>query len=218
MSLDLRPAIDQIEQKRRQISADRSVLVAISGIDASGKGFITSRLSDELQTRGFRVAAVNIDGWLNLPARRFSPCSPAKHFYHHAIRFEEMFTRLIFPLRDRRSVRVEADYVEETATEYQKKTYDFDNIDIILLEGIFLLKSEFAAYYDLSFWIDCSFKTALERAISRSQEGLLPDETVQAYRTIYFPAQEIHLEQDRPRVAANTLIHNDPALTKEALQ
>ncbi|MEQ8972980.1 MAG: hypothetical protein RIE73_21575 [Coleofasciculus sp. C1-SOL-03] len=60
--------------------------------------------------------------------------------------------------------------------------------------------------------IDCSFETALERAITRSQEGLSPSETIQAYQAIYFPAQKIHFELDRPQRSAIARINNDPRL------
>jgi uridine kinase len=79
-----------------------------------------------------------------------------------------------------------------------------------VLEGIYLLKPAFRGYYDLSEWIECSFETALARAIAHAQEGLPPDETVQAYRTIYFPAQRIHFERDRPQEAADLIFDNDP--------
>ena len=86
------------------------------------------------------MAVIGIDGWLNLPPARFDPLNPAAHFYEHAIRFDEMFERLVSPLRDRRSIRLEADWAEETATAYRRHVYDFRDVDVILLEGIYLLK------------------------------------------------------------------------------
>jgi uridine kinase len=70
-------------------------LVAVSGIDGSGKGHVTGRIIDRLRQEGLNAVAINIDGWLNLPSRRFHQDRPAEHFYHYAIRFEEMFERLI---------------------------------------------------------------------------------------------------------------------------
>jgi uridine kinase len=123
-----------------------------------------------------------------------------------------LFARLVLPLRDRRTLRLEAHYAEETATAYRKHVYDFADVDVILLEGIFLLKREYRDHFDLSVWLDCTFETALERALSRGQEGLPPAETVRAYETIYFPAQRIHFERDDPRAAASQVIPNDPRL------
>ena len=186
--------------------------MAITGIDGCGKGYVTARIASALQSKGVRAAAINIDGWLNLPNERFDPSNPAEHFYLHAIRFDEMFTRLVLPLRDRRSLRCEADYAEETATAYRRHVYEFADTDVILLEGIYLLKRAFQRHYDLSCWIECSFDTALGRAISRAQEGLPPEETVRAYRTIYFPAQEMHFQRDDPKAAATLIVNNDARL------
>lgn len=206
-------AIEMMVDTRRHLPAERAALVAVSGIDASGKGYLTMKIADALQSHSLRVANINIDGWLNLPHIRFDSSNPAQHFYLHAIRFAEMFDQLIFPLRDCRSVNIEMDYTEETATEYRKQLCSQADVDVILLEGIYLLKRAFQTYYDLSFWIDCTFDTALERAIARGQEGLLPEATISAYRTIYFPAQKIHFTRDNPKGAATAIIPNDPRLS-----
>ena len=205
----LQEVIERILETRVSIPAQRSALVAITGIDGCGKGYLAAQLLKQLADRGVRAAIISVDGWLNLPHERFDRSNPAEHFYLHAIRFDEMFGQLVLPLRDRRSLRLEADYAEETAAEYRKQTYEFEDLDVILLEGIYLLKRPFQAYYDLSVWIECSFETALERAIARSQEGLTPEATVEAYRNIYFPAQEIHFRRDDPRSAATLIVNND---------
>jgi uridine kinase len=127
-----------------------------------------------------------------------------------------MFSQLVLPLRDQRSISLEADFAEETAHAYHRENYEFHDIDVILLEGIFLLKRQFQSYYDASFWIDCAFETALERALRRSQEGLAPAETVRAYQSIYFPAQRIHIRQDDPMSSATAIVINDPRINVTA--
>ncbi len=210
---DLAAAIAPILNQRAATPPDRAVLVAISGIDGSGKGYMTAQLAADLAQTPLKIATINIDGWLNLPDKRFSQEQPAEQFYQQAIRFTEMFEQLVLPLQARRSLYLEADFAEETASHYRKHIYEFANIDVILLEGIYLLKSAFQPYYDLSIWIECSFETALDRAINRAQEGLPPEETIQAYQTIYFPAQQLHFQRDRPQHAATFIYCNDPRLT-----
>jgi uridine kinase len=211
---DLRAAVDKILVARASIPPRRSVLVAVSGIDACGKGHVAARIVEALGAHGVRTAGINVDGWLNLSHLRFAETHPAEHFYLHAIRFDDLFAQLVLPLRDRRSLRLEADHAEETATAYRRHLYEFDDIDVIVLEGILLLKRSFRSYYDVSIWIDCGFDTALERAIGRAQAGLPLEATVNAYRTIYFPAQEIHLQRDDPRAAATLIVENDPRLPR----
>lgn len=207
---ELQAVVDKILEARASIPAHRSVLVAVTGIDGCGKGYVTAQIVKALLARGVRAAGINIDGWLNLPHRRFHRSNPTEHFYLHAIRFDDMFAQLILPLRDHRALRLEADYAEETATAYRRHIYEFEDLDVIVLEGIYLLKRSFQGHYDVSIWIDCSFETALERAIARAQEALPPEATVSAYRTIYFPAQEIHFQRDNPRAAATMIVDNDP--------
>jgi len=185
------------------------LVVGLSGIDGSGKGFVAKQIEARLALHSIAAANINVDGWLNLPNRRFNSTRPAEHFYENAIRFDELFAKLLLPLRECRSVNLAANFVEETAKSYRQRTYNFKNVGVVLVEGIFLFKSEHRKLFDLAIWVDCSFPTALSRALARAQEGLSPAETIRAYETIYFPAQKIHFDRDNPRETAHLIIDND---------
>jgi uridine kinase len=202
--------IDEIVAQRAETPANRAVLVGISGIDASGKGFITEEVAKRLQELGWRVAKINADDWLNQPELCLSRRTPGEHFYEHAMRFDKMFDQLIVPLKENRAVSFVADCADAKGNK-RKHRYEFRKIDIVLLEGIFLFKPAHRHHFDLTAWVDCSFATALERAITRCQEGLLPAETIRAFSTIYFPAQRIHFARDNPQGAADFIIRNDNA-------
>lgn len=201
--------ISAILARRRELPAQRALLVGVSGIDASGKGFLAAKAATRLQMQGVNAATIGVDGWLNLPQARFNPASPAEHFYEHALRLDEMFEQLVLPLRDRRSLVLEMDCTDETATAYRRHRYEFREVDVVIVEGIFLFKRAYRRHFDLACWVSCSFETALERARQRGQEGLPPAETARAFETIYFPAQRIHLEHDQPHTRADLIIDND---------
>lgn len=205
---------------RRAAAARRptgpALLVGISGIDGAGKGYLGGRLHARLVQSGLSVAALNVDGWLNLPSVRFSKERPAEHFYLHALRLERMFGELVLPLRRDRGIRLTVPYAEETAATFQDRVYEFREVDVVLVEGIFIFKRPYRPLFDMALWIGCTFETALERALVRAQEGLPPAETRKAYETIYFPAQRLHLERDDPLGAADGVIPNDPRLLAPA--
>jgi uridine kinase len=216
---ELGALVERVLSVRAGVPSSRSVLVALTGIDASGKGFVAAELCRRLESSGLRAGVIGVDRWLELPRVRFARREPGAHFYRHALRFEALFRELVLPLRAARSIRVEADQVTETGTRFQRETIEHRDLDVILLEGIFLLKRELQdGRYDLAVWIECSFETALERALARRQEGLSPAETIHAYRTIYFPAQALHLERDDPRAAADLVLVNDGASFARGLQ
>ena len=207
--MNLEPIIEIILTERQKMPEERSLLVGISGIDASGKGLVTTKLAEQIRQKGLKVAVINVDGWLNLPHIRFNPQNPAQNFYENALRLEEMFERLVLPLKESRSLSLTADFAEETAAEYRKHEYFYKDIDIILLEGIFLFKNEFVKHFDARFWIECFFETALRRAVRRAQENLSPADTVRAYESIYFPAQRMHFRRDRPQDSADLIWFNN---------
>jgi len=201
--------VRKILERRANLPDTRSLLIGVSGIDGCGKGYLATQLQAHLALHGMNSTILNVDGWLNLPHKRFDQNAPAVNFYENAIRLDQFFSQLVLPLRDRRSIHLEADFVEETASEYRKHTYDYKDVSVVLVEGIFLFKPQYRKYFDLAIWIDCSFPTALARAIDRAQEGLSPANTIAAYDAIYFPAQRIHLAQDKPRENADLIFEND---------
>ena len=211
----------QILRRRKTVPDTRCLLVGVSGIDGCGKGYVARQLEARLALHGVTPAILNVDGWLNLPEKRFNQSDLAENFYENAIRFDQFFTQLVIPLRDRRSVHLIAEFTEETASHYRQHTYNFKDVSVILVEGIFLFKRRYRTHFDLAIWIDCSFPTALARAINRAQEGLSAAKTIAAYETIYFPAQRIHLTHDNPREHADLIFENDsysgPILSARAL-
>jgi uridine kinase len=203
--------IDQLTSAiiSRHTGSDRenSLLVGISGIDSSGKGYVSLRLAIDLRSAGYKVALINTDGWLNLPKVRFSEVEQlaGPHFYKFGVRLDEMFERLIVPLVQSRSVDLTMDYAEETAAKYRMHRYLFRDIDIVLLEGIFLFKRALVNHFDLKIWIE----SALKRAVRRGQEGLSQADTIAAYQTIYFPAQRYHFDIDDPMRECDLIFENN---------
>ncbi|HEX4823889.1 MAG TPA: hypothetical protein VFV19_06225 [Candidatus Polarisedimenticolaceae bacterium] len=194
---------NMVAYRRLESRGDRALLVAISGIDASGKGCLATRLSANLKRLGLNVATIGIDPWQTSPALRQEAADPAEHFYLHGYRFDDLFERVIEPLRRDRAIDLEVELIDPHAGTRYTSRLTYEAIDVILLEGIFLFKRELRERYDVSVWVDCDFPKALERAIVRNQEGLPEDRLVADYERVYFPAQRLHLGADRPREHAD---------------
>ena len=56
-----------------------ALLLGLSGIDGSGKGYVAGQVVSALSARRLKTAAINADGWLNLPAVRFDPNRPGEN-------------------------------------------------------------------------------------------------------------------------------------------
>ena len=178
----LEPVLKLIEETKRAKAVNRALVVGLSGIDGSGKSHIARQLLGQLTQADCNVALIPIDEWLHhsLDHSRVSP----EEFYVKGVRFADLFENALLPLLSQRTV------------------------SIVLIEGIFLFQAKHDAHLDLKIWVECSFGTALQRAITRGQEGLSPDETRRAFERLYFPAQRLHLERDHPRETANYRFEN----------
>ena len=110
-----RRVVDAIARKRGVVAPDRAVLVGISGIDASGKGFISAKLAERLGAGGWNVAAINADDWLNLPEVCIKRDNYAGHFYKRAMHSDEMFEQLIIPLKKNRGICLTANCADAKA-------------------------------------------------------------------------------------------------------
>jgi uridine kinase len=197
-----------IERMTLESHGSRRLLVAISGIDGSGKTRVATRLSVMLDARGVRTAVVGIDPWHTSRLDRFAEPDAARSFYENAFRWPELFSELVDPLIRKGSLARTFAVRRLSDDARYLKSYHFRDIAVVLLEGIFLLRREHVGRYDLRVWVDCDFKTALGRALDRNQEGVERGRLERDYREIYFPAQGLHFEYDRPCEAADLILPN----------
>jgi uridine kinase len=200
----------KIIERYNQHNTNRVFTVCISGIDASGKGYITKLLQKEFEQVGYNIAAINIDPWQNSIPVRLQQKNSAENFYTNVIRWNDFFKQLIIPLQNNRHIFLTTDLIRTDADEYYKYTYEFSNTDIILVEGIFLFQEQFKQFFDYKIWIECSFETALQRAVDRNAEKIDSVRLIHSYESYYFPAQRFHFEKDQPRYLADLIFENDP--------
>src|SRR5262249_26453607 len=124
-TIGLEQAIELILARNKLMPASRSLLVGLSGIDGSGKGYLAGHIVTALRSRGFRVASLVVDAWAAAPELRFDPNQPAEHFYENGFRFEEMFRDLVLPLKSQRSRRLEALRSNESQSALHPHLFEF---------------------------------------------------------------------------------------------
>lgn len=193
----------------QRVAPDRVALVGVSGIDGSGKSARSRELNDALRALGLRVAHIGIDPWQNPQSVRFGGADPGLHFYSRCIRFEELFAQLVDPLLRHGSINLNTRGIRTDRDEWYDLSYAFEDVDLVLLEGILLFTRELAPRFDLRIWIECSFDTALQRALARNVENLPAAHLRRDYERIYHAAQRHHLSIDTPRASAHLIFDNE---------
>jgi uridine kinase len=204
ITIPLAAIIDKFNRHR----SAHAFTVALSGIDASGKGTISELLCRALIEKGYAVALINTDPWQHPIPLRFQREQAAKNLYENIFRWDDFFEQLVFPLKKNKKIYLETKAIRTDADLYYPLVYDYKQVDILLIEGVFLLKQKYLSFYDFTIWINCTFEVGLQRAIRRNAENLPLDRLLHDYLTFYYPAQQFHFKKDDPEASADLLIDN----------
>lgn len=186
-----------------QKESTKAQIVAISGIEGGGKRALAKKVASALTLEGVSVAIVHTDDWEASESVRFNVMSSPEEYYLNAYRFDEMVEQLILPLKLFGSIKtsVSLDDVMNPRT----VEYDFDNIDIIIIEGVYLLQEAYLDLYDYTCWVESDFDAAFARLagqkkIEQSQEAL-----VNIFELLIKPAGQYHIYTDNPQGHADSI-------------
>ncbi len=186
-----------------------ALLVAVTGIDHAGKSWWTQRIAQALRARERNVACVRSNDWYR--PQGDGPLT-ASAFYHDGMRLDELFSQVLFPLRARRGLDVEVGLTARGSRCSHRYRYQFSDIDVVLVDGPFLLKRGYQRFFDVGVWVDATAETALERGLARKELRHDAAAIERIYREVYLPAQDMHLSIDDPQSATMLTIRNDDRL------
>ncbi len=81
---------------------------------------------------------------------------------------------------------------------------------VLLLDGVFLLRPELVALFDLSIHVRIGWDEVVRRGVLRDAVRLgSAEEAERLYRVWYVPAQRLYVEQARPADGADFVVDND---------
>lgn len=187
--------------------SNKALIVAISGIEGGGKRALTEKIANALKLEGLSVAIIHSDDWEAAESIRFNVMNSPEEYYLNAYRFDEMVEQLLLPLKLFGSIKtsVTLDDVLNPRT----VDYDLSDIDIILIEGVYLLQDAYLDLYDYSCWVESDYDAAFTRLaeqtnIEQSQEAL-----VNLFELLIKPAGQYHIYTDDPQGHAQS-IYSEP--------
>ncbi len=141
-------------------------VVAISGIDGSGKSWLAATLTIMLVRRAVRIAPLSVDPWHTAREVRFAGPEWGRTFYERSFRWSDLHRTLLEPLRQDRSIELTMQRRRIADDVLVPEHYTFADIDLILFEGIFAhaadrrdwpLEYRLRAGYDHSYWFIATF-------------------------------------------------------------
>ena len=160
-------------------------LVAVSGRDCAGKSTLGIDVQEQLNRIGLTTTLLSIDAFL-IPHHLRIRNTP-----EHIAYFENTFdyAALVQTL--------------ETAKN-STSSADSNSRDILLVEGVFLLRKELYHWWDLTIWIEVDTSVIMNRALRRDKQYFGSKSAVRGiYENRCLPAQDYHILRDLPKQNAD---------------
>ena len=186
-----------------QKESTKAQIVAISGIEGGGKRALAEKVAAALKLEGISVAIVHTDDWEAAESVRFNIMSSPEEYYLNAYRFDEMIEQLILPLKLFGSIKTSVT-LEDVMTP-RTVEYDFTDIDIIIIEGVYLLQEAYLDLYDYTCWVESDFDAAFTRLTGQSYIEQSQEALVNIFEMLIKPAGQYHIYTDDPQGHADSI-------------
>jgi uridine kinase len=194
------------------VRVDWSTRVAVDGPDAAGKTTLADSVASNLRLRGRTVLRATVDDFQRPRAERYRRGKySSEGYYRDSFDYSALKRLLLEPLGPG------GDSAYRTATfDYLRDSEQVGAVGVappnavLIVDGVFLLRPELAAEWDLSVFVSVTADETLRRALIRDTKLFGSTEEVERrYRERYIPAQSLYFEEARPTDAATIIVAND---------
>lgn len=202
---------DLRDEVRHNYRAGR-VLLAVDGVDGSGKTTFADALADVFAEDGSAVFRASIDGFHRPRAERYARgAGSAEGFYRDSYDYSTFRRVLVDPFRDGAQTGA--------ATGFQLETFDVvrdapieaawvtaPRDAVLIVDGIFLLRPELRGLWNWSLWLEVSPEVAYARMALRDGCDPDPDHPSNAR---YRQGLLLYQREARPSAAASAIVDNN---------
>ncbi len=132
----------------------------------------------------------------------------AEGYYRDSFDYEALTGQLLVPFR-LGAADVTVALFDHVCNRIHRRRQAVQAKSVLLVDGVFLLRPELRAAWELSVYLDVPESVTLARAAMRDSERLVDEDTVlHRYRQRYLPGQAIYRRECCPHDVADIVIDN----------
>lgn len=203
--------MESIYEDLKRISKEQPILIAIDGVDTSGKTTFSKKLSEYLVKYGHKVINASIDGFHNPRNIRYKRgAQSSEGYYRDSFNYDSLIKNLLEPLSSGSNLPYRTSIFDfKTESKIQEDFKYATKDSILIMEGVFLLRPEISGFWDYSIFLHVDFDQVILRA--KERDGYLfgsEDEITRRYIHKYIPGQQLYIREANPYEKANLIIDN----------
>lgn len=201
--------LNKVTEQIIALCSDQKIIkVAIDGVDGAGKSFFAEELVDLLESKEQKVIHTSVDVFHHPREIRYrlGKDSP-EGFFEDSYNYTELIECLLKPLSsdgNRQYRRAAFDHRKNVPIHAPVEVAKLGSI--LIMDGIFLHRSEIREYWDYSVFLDVSFEVSVPRGNQRFGGSFDPED--QSNRR-YVEGQKLYLKKCEPKKHASVIINNE---------
>lgn len=197
METELQKLIDVIPVPS---NAERFI-IGIDGLSRSGKTTIGNFLYSHYVEKGVPVVLLHLDDYIVERKRRYETGIESwREYYELQWDVEQLAEDLLAPLKTASKLSMEV--YDETSDQHRAESIYLPENSLIIIEGVFLQRKEWRAYFDFLCYVDSPREKRFGRENTETQKQW------KKFEQRYWKAEDYYLKEIHPEVSADYLISN----------
>ncbi|WP_047986408.1 kinase [Ornithinibacillus californiensis] len=206
MTICLNELASEIVYKfNKRSNIGRSYIIAFDGLSGAGKTTLVNKL-DSLLKQKCNVVVIHMDDHIEKRSARYNTGHEEWYEYYYLQWDTEILKDEIFRSIHNGNTKLTLPYYEKSSDKNYAKNISVPLNSIVLIEGIFLQRKEWKAYYDYTIFIDCPREIRYERVLNRDSYIGDKQAILDKYKRRYWLGEEYYLRTVNPMENANKIL------------
>ncbi len=176
------------------------LVIGLDGLSRSGKTTLTHAVERYLRTRNFPVIVFHLDDYIVERSKRYGTGHEEGYeYYHLQWNTEALRTDLFGKLKSANAISLPK--YEERNDGHALQTTDLPDSCVILVEGVFLQRTEWRTYLDTAVYLDCPRDVRFARESESTQTNL------HKFTNRYWKGEDYYLSTVHPEQSADLIVN-----------
>lgn len=174
-------------------------IIGIDGLGGAGKSTFSNSLKLQLEDENISSYILHIDDFIHPKYIRYDTFKEEWYCYYNTQwRYDYLVKEILLPIRNGETIDKPIEIYDKENDRYTMQQIYIPYGSVLILEGVFLQRTELKDYLDFTIYLDVPREVRLNRVLARDGYIGGVEEIKSKYEKRYFPAEEKYIFEYSP--------------------